>query len=417
VDEFEQTPPMTRDISNEELATKVIVAFFADGSEKYTNMTIHAIKTFLENTPLVRAGVLTHTDDVKDRIYRDIPGIYHERIVHRKTSSTPYFANWNPTQYKLDIQKFADQFETIFWMDSDSIVIGDMTDFLLDFARSDEALFFVPDHVMSQEDFCARWRKQRPLTLIPQACLMGFKAERIQNFFKVWASVWEEWITPFPFANYEDPNPSFPGSAFCIEQYALAIAISYFPQLSIRTFAREYLVVAPFVEQPGQALILQSQHNAADGSKRTQPFEYRSLGVFPVPFTVNNLVSYPFGSFSGSFATLKFSFPLTSFGGSFTSGGFSGGFTSGSFQWLNQSFGSLTISPTSYQTVSGSWLSLPGDFSNSNLSTSGGWFIDRFGGSVIHTYNQFYPAVRDMDLSRLASPLTPSSVYDDPPAL
>lgn len=420
VDEFETPPNMAPALSNEEVAKKVVVAFYADGSEKYTSMTIHAVKTFLENTPFVRAGLLTHTDDVKQRVIDALPEQYRDRVVHRTASATPYFANWNPTQYKLDIQHFKDEFATIFWMDSDSIVIGDMTDFLLDFARSEESLFFVPDHVMSQEDFCTRWRKQRPLTLVPQACLMGFKSDHIADFFSVWKRVWEEWITPFPFARFEDPNPGFPGSAFCIEQYALAVAISYFPQLSIRTFAREYLIIAPFKEQPGQALILQSTPTA----ERTQPFEFRSLGVYPTPATVGNLATYsgsfsfPLQSFGGSFG--NFSFPLQSFGGSF------GSFPATSWSSFLQSFSSLSLGSWSGLTVSGvSWNisglpfdvsggSFPGSFSNSSLSVSGGWFVDRFGGAVLHTYNQFYPAVRGMDLSNLQPTPTPPSTRWDP---
>jgi len=392
-------------------AKSTIVCFFADGSDKYTGMTIHALKTFLENTPVVNAGLLTHTTEIANRVIEAIPAQYHNRIQTRSTSSKPHFENWNPTQYKLDIQKFKDDFTTIFWMDSDSIVIGDMTDFLLDFARSEESVFFVPDHVMSQEDFCTRWRKQRPLTLIPQACLMGFKSSIIESFFKVWKSVWEEWITPFPFARFEDPNPNFPGSAFCIEQYALAVTISYFPQLSIRTFAREYLIVAPFAEHTGQAIILQQKANTTS----TETLTLRPLGVYSVPsIAAAGSFAYPFNTSGGSSWSVS---GLTSFnisglisGGSFSTSwlgsypisftgsydtSFAGSYLTsllGSFPWA-QSGGSFN--------QSGLQISFSGSLPISGSSSSGAWFIDRFGGSVIHTYNQLYPLVRDMNLQDL----------------
>lgn len=396
-------------------AKSTIVCFFADGSDKYTGMTIHALKTFLENTPVVNAGLLTHTAEVANRVLEAIPSQYHNRIHTRRTSSKPHFENWNPTQFKLDIQTFKDDFTTIFWMDSDSIVIGDMTDFLLDFARSEDSAFFVPDHVMSQEDFCTRWRKQRPLTLIPQACLMGFKSSIIESFFKVWKSVWEEWITPFPFARFEDPNPNFPGSAFCIEQYALAVTISYFPQLSIRTFAREYLIVAPFAEHSGQAIILQQKANT---NSSTEPLTLRPLGVYPVPsIAAAGSFAYPFNTSGGSWSvsgltSLNISGLLS--GGSFNTSwlgsypvSFTGSYltsynvSGGSFPWaqsggsfnLSGAFSNLQISFSGSLPISG--------VSTSSFGTSGVLFIDRFGGSVLHTYNQLYPLVRDMDLRDL----------------
>eukprot|EP01102_Stenamoeba_stenopodia_P002945 TRINITY_DN12881_c0_g1_i1.p1 TRINITY_DN12881_c0_g1~~TRINITY_DN12881_c0_g1_i1.p1 ORF type:complete len:448 (-),score=100.96 TRINITY_DN12881_c0_g1_i1:55-1398(-) len=395
-------------------AKSTVVCFFADGSDKYTDMTIHALKTFLENTPVVSAGLLTHSAEIEKRVVDAIPSQYRNRIHTRRTSSKPYFENWNPTQYKLDIQKFKDDFTTIFWMDSDSIVIGDMTDFLLDFARSEDSLFFVPDHVMSQEDFCTRWRKQRPLTLIPQACLMGFKSSIIESFFKVWKSVWEEWITPFPFARFEDPNPNFPGSAFCIEQYALAVTISYFPQLSIRTFAREYLIVAPFSEHTGQAIILQQK---ADQQTPTETLTLKPLGVYQVPSLSQGSYAYPFNTSGGSswavsglssFAVSGLLAQLTS-GGSFSTswlGSFpiswTGSFnvSGGSFPWA-VSGGSFNLSGALSNLQISFSGSLPISGATSSFGTSGVWFIDRFGGSVLHTYNQLYPLVKDMNLQDL----------------
>jgi hypothetical protein len=54
---------------------------------------------------------------------------------------------------------------------------------------------------------------------------MGFKAEHMKRLFNVWEDTWRQWIEPEPFKNFADPLPSFPGSKFCIEQYALGHAL------------------------------------------------------------------------------------------------------------------------------------------------------------------------------------------------
>jgi len=208
---------------------QIIVCFFADGSEKYTQMTTMAISSFLDKTPRVKVGLLTHEGDIRDRVFERIDRIHHPRILWRQTSETPHLVNWNPTQYKLDIAKFAqDGFECIFWMDSDTLTYGDMTQFLLRFAESNKQFFFVKDHVMFNSDFISNWTKERPLTLVPQACFMGFKYSIIRPFFDLWRDVWSQWISPLPFSQFPDPNPNFIGSMFCIEQYALAVALAQF---------------------------------------------------------------------------------------------------------------------------------------------------------------------------------------------
>jgi uncharacterized protein YjbI with pentapeptide repeats len=208
---------------------QIIVCFFADGSEKYTQMTVMAISSFLEKTPYIKVGLLTHDAGVRDRVLEKLNPIHQHRVAWRQTSDTPHLVNWNPTQYKLDIAKFADDgFECIFWMDSDTVTYGDMTQFLLRFSESNKQFFLVKDHVMFNSDFVANWTRERPLGIIPQACFMGFKYSIIKPFFSLWRQFWEQWITPMPFTNYPDPNPNFVGSMFCIEQYALAMALARF---------------------------------------------------------------------------------------------------------------------------------------------------------------------------------------------
>lgn len=208
---------------------RIIVCFFADGSEKYTQMTTIAIASFLDKTPRIKVGLLTHDEDVRNKVLDRLDKTHHWRILWHKTSDTPHLQNWNPTQYKLDIAKFTENgFECIFWMDSDTLTYGDMTQFLLRFAESNKQFFFVKDHVMHNSDFTTNWTRERPLSLVPQACFMGFKFSIIRQFFSLWRDIWDRWISPFPFSQFPDPNPNFVGSMFCIEQYALAMALAQF---------------------------------------------------------------------------------------------------------------------------------------------------------------------------------------------
>jgi hypothetical protein len=100
-----------------------IVCFLADGTEKYTNMTINAINSFLKLTPHVMIGLLLMDLNTKIFVLNKIDRIYHYRIICKQVSKPEKIKNWNPTQYKMDIIKFAhDGFQEIYWMDSDTIV-------------------------------------------------------------------------------------------------------------------------------------------------------------------------------------------------------------------------------------------------------------------------------------------------------
>ncbi|CAF3356222.1 unnamed protein product [Rotaria socialis] len=206
-----------------------IVCYFADGSTRYTNMTINAINSFLRSTPEVMVGLLVKNDDTRDKVMSAIAESYHYRIVSKYISKKAHFKDWNPTQYKLDILMFLDHgFEEIYWMDSDTIVYEDLRPYLEAFRCSSQLFYFVLDHVMYDSLFVTRWKRQHQDTFIPQACFMGFKSSCMRAFFALWKSAWKLWIEPKPFTMYQDPNPEFEGSGFCIEQYALGNAISDF---------------------------------------------------------------------------------------------------------------------------------------------------------------------------------------------
>lgn len=124
-------------------------------------------------------------------------------------------------------------------------------------SRSRDARYRVQSKLVEAEGktsnfFTVQWTWK----LIPQACLMGFKAEIIDSLFSLWKAVfclifspigkhWKDWISPKPFAKYRDPNPKFLGSEFCIEQYALGFAINDFSKVpgKLSLFARSILCI------------------------------------------------------------------------------------------------------------------------------------------------------------------------------
>jgi len=80
-----------------------VVCFFADGTDRYTQMTITAIQTFLTKTPGVAVGVIVPHNDNKTRqkVEESIATVHKHRALFRYATPVPYFANWNPTQYKV----------------------------------------------------------------------------------------------------------------------------------------------------------------------------------------------------------------------------------------------------------------------------------------------------------------------------
>ncbi|CAF1451967.1 unnamed protein product, partial [Rotaria sp. Silwood1] len=147
-------------------------------------------------------SLLIKNDDTRDEVMSCISKIYHHRILY--------------------ILKFLDHgFDEIYWMDSNTIVYRDLTNYLREFRWSNKLFYFILDHIMYDSSFVTKWKQQHPDTFIPQACFMGFKSSCMRTFFGLWKNAWKMWIEPKPFTMYQDPNPDFSGSSFCTEQYAL----------------------------------------------------------------------------------------------------------------------------------------------------------------------------------------------------
>jgi len=371
---------------------KSIVCFLFDGSTKYTRMTLNAVNSFIEATPVVPVGLLFPQGFDPSPVLNQISDVSRVSIRNHEQQ----FANWNPTQYKLDIQKFADEFESIFWLDSDAVVYADLSELLLEFYRSPCKVAFLKDHVCWNPQFLNTWTefRHRSNPFVPQACFMGFKRSIIGSFFAEWKETWRQWIEPHPFANFPNPLPQFPGSAFCTEQYALGMVLEgsliredeiylvrrlTFPLRTIPGLAGDGVTVT---QNSSFALKLSSfslsDRDISEQQLRLLTTSFSGIS-FGGSFTSGSFFGSSFGSFSGPYVEFSGpSFNLTSFSG------FSGPFFEYSFS--GSSFSSGSIGLAGFDNLSSGSHGLV-------TSGSGGSFwvpVDNIAGGIVHFYSTFY---------------------------
>lgn len=86
----------------------------------------------------------------------------------------------------MDIIKFTDEFETVVWLDSDTVLMKDFRPFLLKFHHSKQQYALIKDRVNYYEEFKNKWCGRKDFVFIPQACLMGFKRDTIKTIFDLW---------------------------------------------------------------------------------------------------------------------------------------------------------------------------------------------------------------------------------------
>jgi hypothetical protein len=115
---------------------------------------------------------------------------------------------------------------------------ADVNEVVRTFASGSALLGLVEDLVTSKPHFRQRWTaatgSNAPRPFVPQTALMIFRRAAFARLFGQWESIWRKWIEPAPFAYYGDPDPAFHGSAFCIEQYALGLALEQLNMVSQR---------------------------------------------------------------------------------------------------------------------------------------------------------------------------------------
>lgn len=392
-------------------------------------MTLNAVNSFITNTPHVPVGLLFPKGLAdKQSILNEVKD--PARVQTREIGQ--HFSNWNPTQHKLDIQKFSDKYDTIFWLDSDAVVYKDLSDLLHEFHTSPCKVAFLKDHVCYNPQFLTVWNDWRKVKepFVPQACFMGFKKEIIPTFFKAWEDSWRKWIEPAPFANYPNPLPNFAGSAFCTEQYALGIVLETVKSEDIYVIRR---ITFPLrgIPNSGAAIINQdapssidwelaktklTERDYSDEELRLLEQKFRQkLQVTPTNSSIGSSIFLRGINFSGSafefsgpitsaleilqgaglsFSTLSFStFPSSGwetsylFGENFGSVSFSG--------WLSElSFSGLSYSGLSFGEYSYSGLSFSGPSFEGSFGHSGpGWIpVDNIAGGIVHFYSLFYDA-------------------------
>lgn len=382
-------------------------------------MTLNAVNSFIAATPAVSVGLLFphgfNTSSTLNQI-KDA-----SRVSVRNYEQQ--FANWNPTQHKLDIQKFADQFETIFWMDSDAIVYKDLTDLLLEFNQSACKVAFMKDHVCWNPQFLNAWSEFRHRTdpFVPQASFMGFKRDIIQSFFAEWKETWRQWIEPTPFTIYPNPLPHFPGSAFCTEQYALGMVLEgslvkpeqiyvirrmTFPLRTVPGMGPDGVTVTPNSSFDLKlSSFSMSERDLSEQEMRLAKMSFGSFSNFS--FSGMSFTNTSFSNFSGPY--FEFSGPSFNLSSGFSFSGpyfeFSGtSFNMTSFSGASSFFGSFS---TSFSSSAGSFYPSSGSAALAGLSSfsgsgalggqsSGGapgqfWVpVDNIAGGIVHFYSSFY---------------------------
>jgi len=387
-----------------------------------TRMTLNAVNSFITNTPHVSVGLLFPKGLAeKDSIISEVKD---SSRVHTRDIET-HFQNWNPTQHKLDIQKFSDKFDTIFWLDSDAVVYKDLSDLLFEFHSSPCQVAFLKDHVCYNPHFLTAWNDWRKVSepFVPQACFMGFKKATIAAFFEQWQSVWRQWIEPAPFANFPNPLPSFAGSAFCTEQYALGMVLETVKPEDIYVIRR---ITFPLRGIPGSGagIINQEAPSSIDwelAKTRLTEKDYSAeeLRLMEQKFRTNLHVNpgQINSSIGGSFNLQGINFSGSAFSGPLSSGGLSFGqlsfYQGPSSGWatsylFGEEFGSwnsysgLSFSSSFSSSFSGPYTSFPtsgfsysgGSFnsSGSSFAHSGpGWIpVDNIAGGIVHFYSMFY---------------------------
>lgn len=395
-------------------------------------MTLNAVNSFITNTPHVPVGLLFPKGlQEKQSIIAEVRD--SSRVHTREIEN--HFQNWNPTQHKLDIQKFSDEFDTIFWLDSDAVVYKDLSDMLSEFHTSPCKVAFLKDHVCYNPHFLSVWNDWRKTyePFVPQACFMGFKKEIISSFFAKWQDTWRQWIEPAPFANFPNPLPSFAGSAFCTEQYALGMVLETVKPEDIYVIRR---ITFPLRGIPtnGAAIINQDTPSSIDWelakTKLTEKdYSEEELRLLEQKFRANLQVTPAQGhnssmgssfhlkglNYSGS--AFQFSGPLSSgqaAGLSFGQLSFYPYPSSGTSAWetsylFGEEFGWTSYSGLSFSNFSGSFNFGSFNFSGSSfdLSYSGhsysgtsassfghsgpGWVpVDNIAGGIVHFYSLFY---------------------------
>ncbi|KAA6374963.1 MAG: hypothetical protein EZS28_029511 [Streblomastix strix] len=144
-------------------------------------MTINALQSLQKHTPRGSIGIVIppdkNFDQIKELILNSL--VNHDKI-HFVVGKI-HFENWNPTQHKLDICMFCQQFNPVIWIDSDVFVLKDLVPFAESFFESKKAMAVLSDHVNRDQLFVSNWEDGPDKCFVPQACYMLFRSDMIPN--------------------------------------------------------------------------------------------------------------------------------------------------------------------------------------------------------------------------------------------
>jgi len=224
---------------------------------------------------------------------------------------------------------------------------------------------------------------------------MGFKREIMPAFFKAWEETWRKWIEPVPFLNYPNPVPSFAGSAFCTEQYALGMILEsdVVTRADVYELRRITFPLRGITTPNGNGTATNNNNNtSANLDLNWTSFSYseRSISENELALLEEKFKrSLSFSSWGGSFSQ-------TSWGE--TSWGSSGSEYSFSFSSWANIYPEFSFSYSSWETTSfgGSFTSSGLSFENFSFGSSGSsargiWApVDNIEGKIVHFYSTFY---------------------------
>jgi len=258
------------------------------------------------------------------------------------------------------------------------------------------------DHVCYNPQFLNVWLDWRQVSdpFIPQASFMGFKRDIMPHFFSAWKQCWRKWIEPVPFLNYPNPVPSFAGSAFCTEQYALGIIL----ESDLLTPADVYelrRITFPLkgVTSPtgasGNNNNVTGDFNLSSYQMSEKLLSENELALLEEKYSRLSFSSW--GSFSGESSWGLSSWAETSWGGSFSGSEFSFSSWASVYPEFSFSFSSWESFESSAFSGSFDFSRLSGlSFDNFSFGSSGNpvrgiWApIDNIEGKIVHFYSTFY---------------------------
>lgn len=208
----------------------------------YDKSIVETLKNFHKHMKDATIGLIisqtsfNENDEKEIQMYikSNIPDIDLSKVILKHGNTR--FQNWNKGQHKLDIALFADEYSPIVWLNSTIRIFRDTSSLIDDFVKSEKKVGFLVDRLSNDTRFQKNWGEN---SIIPQNNFIVFNSIYVPSFFKLWESIWNEYVTPYPFAAYPNPAPFNTNSIYAIDQYALSKAVFKY----IKSFESDVYVI------------------------------------------------------------------------------------------------------------------------------------------------------------------------------